>query len=72
MALPLEINSATGELTDTLVRAASTDWIQTHEKAFMKVLYTASERGSWAMLLRWLKGYSAVPHKYSSGSHTFS
>ena len=37
----------------------------------MKILYTGSESGSWAVLLRWLKGYTAAAHKHLSGSHTF-
>ena len=56
---------------DTLVEASKMDWMQTDEKAFMKILYTGSESGSWAVLLKWLKGYVAGPHKHLSGSHTF-
>lgn len=56
---------------DTLVEASKVEWIQTSDKSFTKVLYTGAESGTWAVLLKWLKGYSAPPHKHLSGSHTF-
>ena len=71
MALAQDINPVNSELMDTLVEASKIEWIQTDEKAFMKILYTGSESGSWAVLLKWLKGYVAGPHKHLSGSHTF-
>lgn len=71
MPLPQEIQPLNSELMDTLVQASQMEWLQTEEKAFMKVLYTGSESGSWAVLFRWLEGYSAAPHKHLSGSHTF-
>ncbi len=71
MALQQDISPVNSELMDTLVEASKMDWIQTDEKAFMKILYTGSESGSWAVLLKWLEGYVAGPHKHLSGSHTF-
>ncbi len=71
MALPQDITPVNSELMDTLVEASKMEWIQTDEKAFMKILYTGSESGTWAVLLRWLEGYVAGPHKHLSGSHTF-
>jgi anti-sigma factor ChrR (cupin superfamily) len=71
MALPQDVSPVNSELMDTLVEAGKMDWIQTDEKAFMKILYTGSESGSWAVLFRWLEGYVAAPHKHLSGSHTF-
>ena len=71
MALAQDINPVNSELMDTLVEASKMDWIQTDEKAFMKILYTGSESGTWAVLLKWLEGYVAGPHKHLSGSHTF-
>ena len=71
MALKQDISPVNSELMDTLVEASKMDWMQTDEKAFMKILYTGSESGSWAVLLKWLKGYVAGPHKHLSGSHTF-
>ncbi|MEM9620179.1 MAG: cupin domain-containing protein [Pseudomonadota bacterium] len=71
MALPQDITPVNSELMDTLVEASKMDWLQTDEKAFMKILYTGAESGSWAVLLKWLKGYTAGPHKHLSGSHTF-
>src|SRR5690606_6122527 len=32
---------------------------------------TGSESGSWAVLFRWLKGFTAPQHKHLSASHTF-
>ena len=69
--LPQDVTPVNSELMDTLVKASAMDWIQTDEKAFMKILYTGSESGSWAVLLKWLKGYVAGPHKHLAGSHTF-
>lgn len=71
MSLPQDISPVNSELMDTLVEASKMDWIQTDEKASMKILYTGSESGSWAVLLKWQKGYVASPHKHLSGSHTF-
>ena len=71
MALPQDVSPVNSELMDTLVEASKMEWMQTDEKAFMKILYTGSESGSWAVLLKWLKGYVAAPHKHLSGSHTF-
>ena len=71
MPLPQEIQPINSELMDTLVECGKMDWIQTDEKAFIKVLHTGSESGSWTVLFRWLKGYSAPSHKHLSSSHTF-
>lgn len=71
MALPQDINPINSEIMDTLVEASKVEWIQTSDKSFTKVLYTGAETGTWAVLLKWLKGYSAPPHKHLSGSHTF-
>ena len=71
MPLPQNVSPVNSELMDTLVEASKIDWMQTEEKAFMKILYTGSESGSWAVLFKWLKGYVAPPHKHLSGSHTF-
>ncbi len=71
MSLPQDISPVNTQLMDTLVEASKMEWMQTDEKAFMKILYTGSESGCWAVLLKWLKGYVAGPHKHLSGSHTF-
>ncbi len=71
MSLPQNISPVNSELMDTLVEASKMEWMQTAEKAYMKILYTGSESGNWAVLLKWLKGYTAGPHKHLSGSHTF-
>ena len=73
MILTQDINPVNSELMDTLVEATKMEWLQMDEggKAFIKILYTGSESGSWAVLFRWLKGYIAEPHKHLSGSHTY-
>lgn len=72
MALPQDISPVNDGLMDTLVQAGQMDWIETSPgQAWMKVLYTGSESGNWAVLLKWAEGYVAGPHKHLSGSHTF-
>ena len=74
MALPQDISPLNSEIMDTLVRSAEQDWIPIEsdpERGFMKILWTGSETGTWAVLFRWLKGYVAPPHKHLSASHTF-
>ena len=71
MPLAQDISPINSELMDTLVEASKMEWLPTDENAFIKILYTGSESGSWAVLFRWLKGYTAPPHKHLSGSHTF-
>jgi quercetin dioxygenase-like cupin family protein len=74
MALPQDINPFNSELMDTLVSSSKMDWIPAADdpkRAFMKILWTGSESGTWAVLFRWLKGYVAPPHKHLTASHTF-
>ena len=74
MPLPQDIKPINSELMDTLVEACKIDWIPQPfdpERAFVKVLWTGSESGSWAVLFRWLKGFTAPQHKHLSASHTF-
>jgi len=74
MALPQDISPFNSELMDTLVAASKMDWIPSAddpERSFIKILWTGSESGTWAVLLKWLKGYVAPAHKHLSPSHTF-
>lgn len=74
MPLPQDIKPVNSELMDTLVEASKVDWIPQAfdpERAFIKVLWIGSESGSWAVLFRWLKGFTAPQHKHLSASHTF-
>ena len=74
MALPQNISPINPELLDTLVHTGEQDWIpqpMDPERAFIKVLYTGAESGAWAVMFRWLKGFSAPQHKHLSASHTF-
>jgi anti-sigma factor ChrR (cupin superfamily) len=56
---------------DTLVEAGTMEWEKTGDKSYRKILYTGSESGTWAVLLKWDKGFVAPSHKHLSGSHTF-
>ena len=72
MGLPQDISPVNSELMDTLVHAAQMDWMpQFDERSFIKILWTGSESGSWAVLFRWLKGFTAPQHKHLSASHTY-
>lgn len=76
MPLPQQITPINSELMDTLVRAndSNAPWIPQPfdpERSFVKVLYTGAETGTWAVLLRWKKGFVAPAHKHLSASHTF-
>lgn len=71
MPLPQDIRPLNGDLQDTLVAASQTPWIVHSEMSATKVLYTGSESGTWAVLYRWAKGFTAPPHKHLSASHTF-
>ena len=74
MPLPQDISPLNPALMDTLVRSGDQDWIPMPfdpERAFLKVLWTGAESGDWAVLFRWLKGFTAPQHKHLTASHTF-
>lgn len=74
MALPQQIAPLNSELMDTLVQASKTEWMPQPfdpERSFVKILWTGSETGGWAVLLKWKKGFVAPQHKHLSASHTF-
>ena len=72
MALPQDISPLNPELMDTIVRAGKMDWVPYDEgKAFVKLLWTGAESGTWAALFRWAKGFVAGPHKHLSGAHVY-
>jgi len=72
MALVQNIDPVNPNLMDTLVKAEGLAWIETQPgMAYTKVLWTGSESGSYAVLLKWNKGYVAGKHKHLGASHTF-
>ena len=76
MATPAiqDITPFNSELMDSLANTAEMEWIPMEadpERGFMKILWTGSESGGWAVLFRWLKGYTAPPHKHLSPAHVF-
>ena len=71
MPLPQDITPFNLAMVDTHVKAGESDWIVESPSSSMKVLYTAPETGTWAVLLRWKKGYIAPQHKHLSGAHAF-
>jgi len=74
MALPQDISPLNSTIIDSLAKSSDMAWIPNAddpERASMKILWTGAETGTWAVLLRWKKGYSAPPHKHLSAAHTF-
>jgi quercetin dioxygenase-like cupin family protein len=72
MPLPQEIRPLHQDLQDTIFKAAAADWVESSPgKAWMRILWTGSETGTWAALFRWKKGFVAAPHKHLSASHTY-
>jgi hypothetical protein len=71
MPFPEHLFPVNSEVMDTLVRASDEDWIDLGPKSAVKVLFTGSETGRWAVLYRWKKGFVAGQHKHLSGSHTY-
>jgi hypothetical protein len=74
MALPQDISPINPELMDTLFKTNEHEWIpmpDDPERSFLKILWTGSESGRWALLFRRLKGYVAPQHKHLTPSHTF-
>jgi quercetin dioxygenase-like cupin family protein len=70
--LPQDITSFNQNLGDTLYKASTMDWLETTPgQAWMKILWTGSETGTWAVVLKWAKGYVAPAHKHLAPAHTF-
>ena len=72
MPLPQEIRPFNQALQDSLFKASEADWLETDpDMAWMRILWTGGESGSWAALFRWKKGHVANSHKHLSASHTY-
>lgn len=71
MALPQDITPVNSELMDGISAASEMEWIETAPGAAMKILWTGSESGRWAVLFKWDKGYVASKHKHLSAAYTF-
>lgn len=72
MALPQDITSFHQNLGDSLYKASQMEWLETTPgQAWMKILWTGSETGTWAVILKWAKGYVAPAHKHLAPAHTF-
>ncbi len=72
MPLPQEIMPFHQGLQDALFKASDAEWVENAPgMAWMRVLWTGSESGSWAVVFRWKKGFVAPTHKHLSASHTF-
>ncbi|MFT4727803.1 MAG: hypothetical protein ACI9UN_002301 [Granulosicoccus sp.] len=70
--MPLQnIEPVASAQMDVLVQTGQQEWIQMDELAFIKVLYTAPETGAYAVVLKWLAGYSPGAHKHLAGGHTY-
>lgn len=69
MPLPQDIAPVNSEMMDSIARSAEMDWIETKpDQAYMKILWIGPETGRWAVLLKWMKGYVAAPHKHLSSA----
>ncbi len=72
MPLPQDIHPLHQGLQDTLSKASAADWVENSPgMAWMRILWTGSETGTWAVVFRWKKGFAAPPHKHLSASHTY-
>jgi quercetin dioxygenase-like cupin family protein len=72
MPLPQEIRPHHQDLQDTIFKASGEAWIESSPgMAWMRLLWTGSETGTWAAVFRWKKGFVAAPHKHLSASHTY-
>ena len=72
MAIQQDITPVNPELMDTLVKAKDMPWVESQPgMAYSKLLWTGAETGSWAVLLKWNKGFVAGPHKHLAGCHTY-
>ncbi len=72
MPLPQEIRPHHQGIQDALFKASEADWVEnTPGMAWMRILWTGSETGTWAAVFRWKKGFVAPPHKHLSASHTY-
>lgn len=72
MALPQDIQPLGDDIMDDVVKASKLDWIETSPgMAWMKILWTGSESGTWTAIFKWKKGFVAGPHKHLSASHTY-
>lgn len=72
MPLRQNIQPYNPDLADLFLNTSEMDWIpDIPEKAFFKLLWTCGEKNGFAVLFRWLKGFTAPPHKHLGSSHTF-
>ena len=72
MPLPQDITAFNQALADTFYPASQMEWLETTPgQAWMKILWTGSESGAWAVRLKWAKGYVAPAHKHLAPAHTF-
>ncbi len=72
MPLPQDIMPLHQGVQDALAKASEAEWIEnTPGMAWMRILWTGHETGTWAVVFRWKQGFVASPHKHLSASHTF-
>jgi anti-sigma factor ChrR (cupin superfamily) len=59
-------------LPGTITKTNKMEWIETIPgEAWMKVLWTGAETGTWAVLFKWRKGLVVPPHKHVGAAHIF-
>jgi anti-sigma factor ChrR (cupin superfamily) len=70
MPLPQDIRPVFQDIQDTLV-TSDARWIETSPTSKMKVLWVGRETGTFALLIHWIKGHVAAPHKHLAGAHAY-
>ena len=64
--------SILSQLPGAIAKTKDMEWIETWpDQAWMKVLWTGAETGTWAVLYKWRKGFVAPPHKHIGAAHIF-
>jgi anti-sigma factor ChrR (cupin superfamily) len=65
-------NTILSGLPGAITKASAMEWIETWpDQAWMKVLWTGVETGTWAVLYKWKKGFVVPPHRHVGAAHIF-
>jgi hypothetical protein len=61
-----------GDVHRLLARTGDMQWMEMAPgETWAKILYGNREKGSWAALYKWKKGFIAAPHRHLSAAHSF-
>jgi anti-sigma factor ChrR (cupin superfamily) len=60
------------QLPGAITKTNNMEWIETVPgQAWMKVLWTGAETGTWAVLFKWRQGFVVPPHRHIGAAHIF-